>query len=122
MSEKPPLLRLSGELSIADCRAERTVHRPRENFVHIEFHRERELKDATPESLYLNDSMRSYLQAAVDQLPPKPRMAFTLVEIENQTIGEAAGRMGLSEEVVYQLVNRAYGQMARAMKGRRWRE
>ena len=62
------------------------------------------------------------MQVAVNKLPPKCRMAFTLVELENQTVRQAAGTMGISEMAVYQLVNRAYGHMARVVVERGWRK
>jgi RNA polymerase sigma factor (sigma-70 family) len=66
--------------------------------------------------------MRAHLQEAVNQLPPKARMAFTLVELEGQTVREAAVAMNISEMAVYQLINRAYANMARAVREQRWRK
>jgi RNA polymerase sigma factor (sigma-70 family) len=106
----------------SDSRGKHTLRQQREEFVYTEVYSERERENPTPDRLYLDDEMRAYLQAAVDRLPPKCRMAFTLVEIEEQTVRETAARMGISEMAVYQLVNRAYGQMARVIKGRRWRK
>jgi DNA-directed RNA polymerase specialized sigma24 family protein len=49
-------------------------------------------------------------------------MAFTLVELEGQTVRQAAAAMEISEMAVYQLVNRAYGNMARVVTDRRRRK
>lgn len=105
-----------------DRRGERTVRQQREEFVYTEVYRERERENPTPERLCLDEEVRNCLQAAVNKLPPKCRMAFTLVELENQTVREAAGKMGISEMAVYQLVNRAYGHMARVVVERGWRK
>jgi RNA polymerase sigma factor (sigma-70 family) len=105
-----------------DRRGERNVRQQREEFVYTEVYRERERENPTPERLCLDEEVRNCLQAAVNKLPPKCRMAFTLVELENQTVREAAGKMGISEMAVYQLVNRAYGHMARVVVERGWRK
>jgi RNA polymerase sigma-70 factor (ECF subfamily) len=105
-----------------DRRGERTVRQEREEFVYTEVYRERERENPTPERLCLDEEVRACLQDAVNKLPPKCRMAFTLVELENQTVREAAGKMGISEMAVYQLVNRAYGHMARVVVERGWRK
>jgi RNA polymerase sigma factor (sigma-70 family) len=105
-----------------DRRGERNVRQQREEFVYTEVYRERERENPTPERLCLDEEVRTCLQAAVNKLPPKCRMAFTLVELENQTVREAAGKMGISEMAVYQLVNRAYGHMARVVVERGWRK
>ena len=52
----------------------------------------------------------------------RARAAFTLVELESQTVRQAAATMGISEMAVYQLVNRAYGHMARVVVERGWRK
>jgi RNA polymerase sigma-70 factor (ECF subfamily) len=101
---------------------ERSVRQEREGFIYTEVYRERERENPTPERLCLDEEVRACLQAAVEKLPPKCRMAFTLVELENQTVREAAGKMGISEMAVYQLVNRAYGHMARVVVERGWRK
>ena len=93
-----------------DRRGERTIRQQREEFVYTEVNSDRERENPTPERLCL------------DKLPPKCRMAFTLVELENQTVRQAAATMGISEMAVYQLVNRAYGHMARVVVERGWRK
>ncbi len=105
-----------------DRRGERNVRQQREEFVYTEVYRERERENPTPERLCLDEEVRTCLQAAVNKLPPKCRMAFTLVELENLTVREAARKMGISEMAVYQLVNRAYGHMARVVVERGWRK
>ncbi len=105
-----------------DRRGERNVRQQREEFVYTEVYRERERENPTPERLCLDEEMRTCLQAAVNKLPPKCRMAFTLVELEHLSVREAAGKMGISEMAVYQLVNRAYGHMARVVVERGWRK
>lgn len=105
-----------------DRRGERTIRQQREDFVYTEVYSERERENPTPERLCLDEEVRACLQVAVNKLPPKCRMAFTLVELENQTVRQAAGTMGISEMAVYQLVNRAYGHMARVVVERGWRK
>jgi len=106
----------------SDRKGEQNVRQRREEFVYTEVYRERERENPTPERLCLDEEMRAHLQAAVGKLPPKCRMAFTLVELENRTVREVAATMGVSEMAVYQLVNRAYGHMARAVLERGWRK
>ena len=105
-----------------DRRGERTIRQQREEFVYTEVYRERERENPTPERLCLDEEVRACLQVAVNKLPPKCRMAFTLVELENHTVRQAAAMMGISEMAVYQLVNRAYGHMARVVVERGWRK
>jgi RNA polymerase sigma-70 factor (ECF subfamily) len=105
-----------------DRRSERSIRQQREEFVYTEVYRERERENPTPERLCLDEEMRNCLQDAVGKLPPKCRMAFTLVELESQTVRQAAATMGVSEMAVYQLVNRAYGHMARAVVAGGWRK
>jgi RNA polymerase sigma-70 factor (ECF subfamily) len=105
-----------------DRRGERTIRQQREEFVYTEVYRERERENPTPERLCLDEEVRACLQVAVNKLPPKCRMAFTLVELENHTVRQAAASMGISEMAVYQLVNRAYGHMARVVVERGWRK
>jgi RNA polymerase sigma factor (sigma-70 family) len=105
-----------------DRRGERTIRQQREDFVYTEVYSDRERENPTPERLCLDEEVRACLQVAVNKLPPKCRMAFTLVELENQTVRQAAGKMGISEMAVYQLVNRAYGHMARVVVERGWRK
>jgi RNA polymerase sigma factor (sigma-70 family) len=106
----------------SDSRGRQNRRQQREESVYTEVYRERERENPTPERLCLDDEMRGHLQDAVNQLPPKARMAFTLVELEGQTVREAAVAMNISEMAVYQLINRAYANMARAVKERRWRK
>ena len=106
----------------SDSRGRQNRRQQREESVYTEVYRERERENPTPERLCLDDEMRTHLQDAVNQLPPKARMAFTLVELEGQTVREAAVAMNISEMAVYQLINRAYANMARAVKERRWRK
>jgi RNA polymerase sigma-70 factor (ECF subfamily) len=105
-----------------DRRGERTIRQQREDFVYTEVYSERERENPTPERLCLDEEVRACLQVAVNKLPPKCRMAFTLVELENHTVRQAAATMGISEMAVYQLVNRAYGHMARVVVERGWRK
>ena len=105
-----------------DRRGERTIRQQREDFVYTEVYSERERENPTPERLCLDEEVRACLQVAVNKLPPKCRMAFTLVELESQTVRQAAATMGISEMAVYQLVNRAYGHMARVVVERGWRK
>jgi RNA polymerase sigma factor (sigma-70 family) len=106
----------------SDSRGRHALRERRGEFVYTEVYRERESENPTPERMCLDDEMRALLQDAVNKLPPKCRMAFTLVELEGQTVRQAATAMGISEMAVYQLVNRAYGNMARVVKDRRRRK
>ena len=65
-----------------DRRGERTIRQQREDFVYTEVYSERERENPTPERLCLDEEVRTCLQVAVNKLPPKCRMAFTLVELE----------------------------------------
>ena len=106
----------------SDSRGRQNRRQQREESVYTEVYQERERENPTPERLCLDDEMRAHLQDAVNQLPPKARMAFTLVELEGQTVREAAVAMNISEMAVYQLINRAYANMARVVKEQRWRK
>jgi RNA polymerase sigma factor (sigma-70 family) len=106
----------------SDSRGRQTRRQQREDSVYTEVYRERERENPTPERLCLDDEMRAHLQDAVNKLPPKARMAFTLVELEGQTVREAALAMESSEMAVYQLINRAYASMARLVNERRGRK
>jgi RNA polymerase sigma-70 factor (ECF subfamily) len=106
----------------SDSRGRHTRQQQREDSVYTEVYSERERENPTPERLCLDDEMRTYLQDAVNKLPPKARMAFTLVELEGQSVREAATAMESSEMAVYQLINRAYASMARLVKERRGRK
>jgi RNA polymerase sigma-70 factor (ECF subfamily) len=106
----------------SDSRGRQNRRQQREESVYTEVYRERERENPTPERLCLDDEMRAHLQDAVNQLPPKARMAFTLVELEGQTVREAAVAMNISEMAVYQLINRAYANRPRGVKERRWRK
>ena len=106
----------------SDSRGRHALRERRGEFVYTEVYRERESENPTPERTCLDDEMRTLLQDAVNKLPPKCRMAFTLVELEGQTVRQAAAAMAVSEMAVYQLVNRAYGNMARVVKDRRRRK
>ena len=81
-----------------------------------------EKPNPTPEDEYLDEELRRCLQAAVNELPPKCRLAYTLVELQDRTVKEAAAEIGSSEMAVYQLVNRAYGYLARALSVQGWRK
>jgi RNA polymerase sigma factor (sigma-70 family) len=106
----------------SDSRGRHALRERRGEFVYTEVYRERESENPTPERVCLDDEMRAHLQDAVNKLPPKCRMAFTLVELEGQTVRQTAAAMGISEMAVYQLVNRAYGNMARVVKEQRRRK
>jgi RNA polymerase sigma factor (sigma-70 family) len=106
----------------SDSRGRQTRRQQREDSVYTEVYRERESENPTPERLCLDDEMRAHLQDAVNKLPPKARMAFTLVELEGRTVREAALAMESSEMAVYQLINRAYASMARLVNERRGRK
>jgi RNA polymerase sigma factor (sigma-70 family) len=102
----------------ADRTREQAVRKRDLHLVHVEAERD----TPTPERLCLDDEVRACLQEAVNGLPPKCRLAYTLVELEDQTVREAAAQMGIAEMAVYQLVNRAYGHLARTLSERGWRK
>jgi len=103
-----------------DRRGERNIRQQREEFVYTEVYSERERENPTPERLCLDEEVRTCLQAAINKLPPKCRMAFTLMELEGNTVRQTAALMNLSEIGVYKSVNRAYGYMARVVMQRGW--
>lgn len=70
-----------------------------------------------PEEIVAKLQFLEQLQAEVNRLPALRRIAFTLVEIQNHSVREAAGQMGISEMSVYQLINRAYALLAQRMVG-----
>jgi RNA polymerase sigma factor (sigma-70 family) len=90
--------------------------------VYREIYSDNEYDSPSPERLFLEQEARNCLQEAVNELPPKCRLAYTLVELEDLSVREAAGRMTISEMAVYQLVNRAYGHLARILLERGWRK
>jgi RNA polymerase sigma factor (sigma-70 family) len=106
--------------NLAFDRRARKIRQQREDLIYTEVYSERERENPTPERLCLDDQVRTYLQAAVNELPPKARMAFTLVELKGNTVRQAAALMSTSEMAVYQLINRAYAHMAKAVMQRGW--
>jgi RNA polymerase sigma factor (sigma-70 family) len=79
-----------------------------------------EQNSASAERLYLEEEFRACLQTAVNGLPPKRRMAYTLVELQGQTVRQASAQMGTTEMAVYQLINRAYADLARELVAKGW--
>ena len=74
------------------------------------------------ERLYLEEEFRACLQAAVSALPPKRRLAYTLVELQGQTVQQASEQMDATKMAVYQLINRAYADLARELVAKGWRK
>lgn len=66
----------------------------------------------SPEDVATKLELIERMQSEVNHLPPKARMAFTLVEIQQHSVREAAEMMDLKEMAVYQLINRAYATLA----------
>jgi RNA polymerase sigma factor (sigma-70 family) len=104
----------------ADRRNKAAVRQRDEESVYREVYGQRELDNPSPERVCLDEEVRVCLQNAVNALPAKCRWAYTLVELEDQTVRQAAAQMGIAEMAVYQLVNRAYGHLARALGKRGW--
>ena len=104
----------------ADRKSEQVIRQRDEDAVYREVYSEREHKNETPEQVCLDDEIRLRVQNAVNNLPPKCRLAYTLVELEDQTVRQAAARMGIAEMAVYQLIRRAYGHLARALIDGGW--
>jgi RNA polymerase sigma factor (sigma-70 family) len=69
----------------------------------------------TPERGALTLQVRELLNTALVNLAPRERMAFTLVEMQGATVREAAEAMKATEPYVYQLIGRAYADLARAV-------
>lgn len=77
------------------------------------------LSDCFPmtEDLVTRLELLDKLQTEVNNLPPKSRMAFTLVEIHHYSVREVARIMEMKEMAVYQLVNRSYATLAQRIAG-----
>jgi RNA polymerase sigma factor (sigma-70 family) len=71
--------------------------------------------EASPENEALVLQARELLDAALLNLPPRARMAFTLVEMQGYTVGEAAEAMQTKEAEIYVLIARGYATLARAV-------
>jgi len=104
----------------ADRKSEQIVRQRDEEVVYREMYSDREHQNETPEQVCLDDEVRARVQDAVNNLPPKCRLAYTLVELEDHSVRQAAARMGVAEMAVYQLIRRAYGHLARALVNSGW--
>ena len=55
---------------------------------------------ATPEGVALARDQLRRLEAALDELPPNPRLALLLNRVEGRTFAEIAGQLGVSQSMV----------------------
>lgn len=72
-------------------------------------------ENPTPERWWIAAQERESMERAVTQLPPKCRMAFTLVELEDRPLEVVAEHMGIKVASVREFVRRAYAHLAKAL-------
>jgi RNA polymerase sigma-70 factor (ECF subfamily) len=66
-----------------------------------------------PERQALTGELRSALEGAIDELPPRYRTVFVLRELEGLSTGEAAEILGVREDVIKTRLHRARGMLRR---------
>ena len=96
-----------------DRHIQRQRRKQREALVYAEVYSGLEANNVTPERQSLDEESLQILRTSVATLPLKTRVGFTLVELEGQTVDDAAQILGVSKTAVYQMVYRAYARMAR---------
>lgn len=69
------------------------------------------------EQLCIQEEESACVRRAVEQLPPKCRQAFTLVQFHGRRYCEVAAQMGVTEAAARQLVCRAIEHLANAVVG-----
>ena len=74
----------------------------------------------TPEQVYANTEIREMLSENLDQLSPLLRTAFVLREVQGYSTGEAAKKLGVTENTLKARLWRARHQLAERL-GRRLR-
>lgn len=77
-----------------------------------------EARSPSAEQLVLEEEERACIQRAVQELPPKCRQAFTLVQFHGLEYAQVAAEMDATEVAVRQLVCRAVEHLAKAVAGR----
>lgn len=70
---------------------------------------------ADPERQAFSGELRALLEWAVDRLPDGAREVFVLREVEGLTTAEAAGALGVSEDVVKTRLSRARAALRRSL-------
>jgi RNA polymerase sigma-70 factor (ECF subfamily) len=73
---------------------------------------------SSPEAATLDSEVRSFLEAAVDALPPDYRVVFTLREIEELSTRETAEALQLTEQTVKNRLHRARSLLRRELTER----
>jgi len=68
-----------------------------------------------PERLAARTEIRRVIEAAVDALPESFRTVFMLRAVEELSVAETAGSLGLAEETVKTRLHRARGLLKRAL-------
>lgn len=71
----------------------------------------------TPEDMVLEEEFRTRVAVAINCLPPKCKLAYTLVELEERPAREVAEAVGAKEMAIRQLVHRAYGHLVHSLNG-----
>jgi RNA polymerase sigma-70 factor (ECF subfamily) len=69
------------------------------------------------EQLCIEAQERARIHAAVQELPPKCRQAFTLVQFHDLEYADVAAQMGVTQTAARQLVCRAIEHLAKAIVG-----
>jgi RNA polymerase sigma-70 factor, ECF subfamily len=100
-----------------DARRTLAVRSLRQQQLHDVLYAAREVVDPEKETLAIQ--VRGLLNAALMCLPPRERMAFTLVEMKGFTVQEAAEIMDVEDRDIYTHVARAYAHLARTVTKRR---
>lgn len=77
-----------------------------------------ESKTPSPEQELLNETVRTVIEAAVDNLPETYRSVFMLREVEGLTTAETAESLDISEEVVKVRLHRARAMMRKHVQTR----
>lgn len=73
----------------------------------------------TPERLYVQQELRTRLDAAIARLPEKQRLVFTLNRFENLSYAEIADLLALSVKAVEKRMHLALVELREAMKDTR---
>lgn len=87
----------------------------RERQQHLMLFQETSRETVSPDRWWEAEEDRLLLEHAVEELPPKCRLAFTLVELDEMELEAVARHMGILPASVRKLVDRAYGHLVRRM-------
>lgn len=66
----------------------------------------------TPERTIVARERLARVRAAIDALPPRARRAFVMHRLEDRTLSEIGGELGLSTTRVWTLIREAYSSLA----------